>query len=518
MNPARVIFFARLVSAPQLAILSCLTLVAGASSTLIAIYGAPTPIYDQWDLEAAGLYKPYLEGHLAISSLFAPHNEHRMFFTRAVALALFELRGAWDPVWEMVADIVFRSLAIWLMLVFFNRLLGVSGAVVLALFCALVSAVPFTWETILMGYPSSFYFLLIFSFGAFLLLNGGVAWSTRWWIGTLLGALAYFNVASGMFTLLPADSIVCLQMILGVRRGTQEWAGVGFHLTLIALMFLATPTIEGHALLKAQSVAQFAQAFATIAAWPFTWRFWPLLYGPAILFSARLVVSRPAFADDRWSYLMLLAWLVFQIAALAYGRGAIASRYIDILAVGVVLNFAIILYLCQRVAQRGALFAYALAGSWLVPVLIAGSIYATSDVSNALNYHSSWLRTKTKNVKSFIDTDDASLLAGKTYPDIPYPDATRLIQLLSDPVIRAILPPNLADDGSTQQFVGARTYLRGALSKTTVKLRDWIVRHGNALFAVGFASLILAMMRCQDDRNAPRGVVGTSARKEGGVI
>ena len=39
--------------------------IIGARLWLIAGHGSPLPIYDQWDAEAAHLFKPWLEGRLA---------------------------------------------------------------------------------------------------------------------------------------------------------------------------------------------------------------------------------------------------------------------------------------------------------------------------------------------------------------------------------------------------------------------------------------------------------------------
>jgi hypothetical protein len=491
----------RIISAQSLAILSCLALVAGGMSVLIAHDGSPTPFVDQWDLEALGLYKRYLEGRLSFSHLIAPHVDHRMFFTRTLALALFELRGAWDPIWEMVADIGFRLLGISLTLVFLlNRLISAPQSIAVALLYAALAAIPFASETVLMGYPSNFYLLLILSFGAFLLLDRSVAWSARWWIGTALAVLSYFNLASGVFTLLAVDSVICLQIILRVRqvKGPGEYAGLVFHAALIILMYAAVPAGETGASVKAESVVEFAEAAAIFAAWPLPPMFWFLLYGPALVFMGLLIIRRPAFLDDRWSYVIPLAWLVAQFAALAYGRGSatvhgiIAPRYTDILSIGVVLNFAIILYLC-RTSARYKRLAYALAACWIGAVCVAGSTYAERHIPGELQFVQ--LITRAENIKSFVATDDASLLAGKAIPDIPYPDSAKLIALLSDPVIRKILPSNLTDEESAAQFIQPRTWLRGTLSHAVVKIRDWVLQNGYALFAAGLAFLMLALMR-----------------------
>jgi len=67
----------------RLALAGCLAAVLGAKILLIARLGIPTPYWDQWDAEAAGLYLPWLEGRLDAAHWFAFHNEHRLVLTRA---------------------------------------------------------------------------------------------------------------------------------------------------------------------------------------------------------------------------------------------------------------------------------------------------------------------------------------------------------------------------------------------------------------------------------------------------
>jgi hypothetical protein len=477
-------------------------------SILIAHDGSPTPFVDQWDLEALGLYKRYLEGRLTLSHLIAAHVDHRMFFTRTLALALFELRGAWDPILEMVADIGFRLLGIWLMLIFlFNRLISAPQAIAVALLCSVLAAIPYASETVLMGYPSNFYFLLIFSFGAFLLLDRSAAWSARWWIGTILAVLSYFNLASGMFTLLAADSVICLQILLRVRRvkGWREYAGLAFHLALVVLMLAAMPARDAGVSVKAESVVEFAEAAAIFAAWPLPAMFWFVLYGPALVFMGLLIIRKPTLLDDRWSYVIPFIWIAAQLAALAYGRGSatvqgiISPRYTDILSVGVVLNFAIALHLC-RASPRYKRLAGGLAACWIGAVCIAGAVYAETRIPGELQFVR--LITRADYLKSFLETDDASLLAGKVIPDIPYPDSAKLTALLSDPVIRKILPSNLADEENASRYIQQRTYLRGMFSHAAVKTRDWTLQNGYVFSAAGLAFLLLALMCADRDWHA----------------
>ena len=53
----------------------------GAKFWLIGPYGNATPYWDQWDAEAANLYKPLLEGTLGWADLLVPQNEHHVLMT-----------------------------------------------------------------------------------------------------------------------------------------------------------------------------------------------------------------------------------------------------------------------------------------------------------------------------------------------------------------------------------------------------------------------------------------------------
>jgi hypothetical protein len=58
-------------------LLAMAAIILGSKFWLISVFGSPTPFEDQWDAEAAWLFKPYVEGTLRIGDLLAPHNEHR---------------------------------------------------------------------------------------------------------------------------------------------------------------------------------------------------------------------------------------------------------------------------------------------------------------------------------------------------------------------------------------------------------------------------------------------------------
>ena len=62
--------------------------------------------------------------------------------------------------------------------------------------------------------------------------------------------------------------------------------------------------------------------------------------------SIYVIWLRPPLANRRWFVVALTVWTVLQAVVLAYGRsvGPTASRYLDVFTVGVVLNFACLLY------------------------------------------------------------------------------------------------------------------------------------------------------------------------------
>ena len=173
----------------RLALAGCLAAVLGAKILLIARLGIPTPYWDQWDAEAAGLYLPWLEGRLDAAHWFAFHNEHRLVLTRASALALLWLTGTWDPIAQMLFNALVHVAAIGLLIALLGRLLDLTRFLFFAAFALLFWAVPFGWDNTLGGFQLQFYGLILLSVLS-LHLVCAPAWSVRWVLGTLLAVLA----------------------------------------------------------------------------------------------------------------------------------------------------------------------------------------------------------------------------------------------------------------------------------------------------------------------------------------
>ena len=83
---------------------SLFLILIGSRAIVINHDGNSTPFWDEWDGDAANLLLPYLRGNLALGDLFSRHNEHIIFFTRLLTLAIFTLSGYWDVILQMIAN------------------------------------------------------------------------------------------------------------------------------------------------------------------------------------------------------------------------------------------------------------------------------------------------------------------------------------------------------------------------------------------------------------------------------
>jgi hypothetical protein len=199
-----------------------------------------------------------------------------------------------------------------------------------------------------------------------------------------------------------------------------------------------------------------------------------VLYAPVLIAATQLLRQPPPPSDPAWLLLGLAGWIGLQLAAAAYGRGtsAMQSRYFDIFLVGVVLNVGCLFWL---VRPDGSGRRRALAGAWLLAVALGGGA-AFDDVPRQLAARRDTAAIQTRNVRQYVATGDASLLENKPFLHIPYPAAGPLIEFLSDPAIRAILPAQLRGEPEMH----AR--------------RDMLLHYGPLLIPLGLALFMIAGM------------------------
>lgn len=428
---------------------------------LIHSYGNEVPYWDQWDAEAARLYQPFLSGDLSWRDLFAAHNEHRIFTTRLLGLLLLRGNGLWSPLLEMVVNAGLHVAALgttaWLM----SRAASRYSLPALLFFTLLLFGIPFGWENTLAGFQAQFYFVLLFSALSIWWLVTSAALSRWWWAGVMSAIAAYFSLASGVFALAAGVATLLLRFVL-VSRDKRELAGTVLLLVLFLAGVSATPVLEQHAQLKAVDAQHFFRALSFVLAWPFqllpegmkatkewpSFKEWLIVVArnfPLILLVCKILWSRPSSRDPVWFLLALGFWFVGQAAAIAYGRSgdALTSRYLDLHAMGILVNFASIAAICAGLRQKWRWVAVAAGAVWLFFAVSTFVDEAELELPKALAGKRDLTLQQEANVRSYVAKRDDEHFRALPFLMLPYPDAGRLAELLNTPQIRSILPQNL---------------------------------------------------------------------------
>ena len=227
------------------------------------------PFWDQWDAEASRLFVPFNSCDLSWSQMFSLHNEHRIFFTRLLALDLLAVNRLWDPRVEQVVNAAMHAftgvlLATLLWLANERRRMDL-----VAMVCAFTFAMPFAWDNTLMGFQSAFYFLLLFSIPAIGLIGRYRQGSGPWFLGWACALSALFTSAGGV----TAAVAIAGMVVLKLAGNWREWGEALSNLMVAAVvtgigLALASPPLPGHEPLRAKTVAEFSGALWHNLAWP----------------------------------------------------------------------------------------------------------------------------------------------------------------------------------------------------------------------------------------------------------
>ena len=439
-------------------------IIFGLKLRLIDGFGNATPFWDQWDAEAADLYIPYLEGTYHWIDLFSPHNEHRILTTRLLSLFLLIVNDLWNPLLQMTVNAILHIVGIVLCNVFLSRVIGYRYLPVMLAFSLVLFGIPYGWENTLVGFQSQFYFVILFSIVCIWSTVTQEPLSVKWWGGIASGILAFLSLASGIFAFAASFLIGLYQLFISMKNTGKKL----FSLSILLLLFFTglylTPSAEGHAGLKADSFDQFYKAIITILGWPissnqffagiFTFIDLPVLTGifattiiyfPAIIFSGYILWIRPATSDKRWFLLALIVWSVEQAFSIAYGRAdsMLSSRYLDLFALGLLVNLACLLSLISVIPPVAARYIKTVICAWMSLVLISlGISTMTNAPSQLISRRDTGLIQET-NVRDYLVTKNIQHLKDKPLFDIPYPDADRLIMILNSESIVNILPMNI---------------------------------------------------------------------------
>jgi hypothetical protein len=465
--------------------------VFGVKLITISALGSRIPLLDQWDGEAQRLYAPYLGGHLSFTDLFAPHNEHRIFFTRVLALLHLELAGEWNTILEMIlCAIVHTALITWLAALLMP-LVPPRRRLLLACFVAFLFVFPIGYENLLLGFNFHFYLTLFFGIASLVAFSAARPFSLRWFGGLVAAVLSYLSFSSGIATILAAAILVGLQLGTKARsRCFRELAAVGVML--------------------ASAVGMVVWA-ASISPPKTSW--WPFFQGivlytsinllavvPIAWFCRHTLARRPVISDRGWVAVGIALWTGIQIALLAYGRGPlIAPRYMDTVLLLYPVGLVAIVALSDKWrSTRSSRFARIGAASWLVVVLAGIALLGSASVLAAVEWKAS-ARQQESNLQAYLATGSVDRLngmgAGVHGIDLAYPYPHRLANILRDPNVRAILPSEFRPADADNAAARNSMWLKGAAASTTAAAVPLILLIGPVLLGVGLALFIAAAAR-----------------------
>lgn len=435
--------------------------IVGAKLTVIERSGTDLPFWDQWAKEGELMHAPWLERGEFWTNLFVPHNEHRIAPTLATNLALVAASGQWDARVQSVISGALHALLLAGIFLWASGHTSRRHAVMLALLAAMTGAAPISWENLLSGFQSQFYFLALFSLGALGGLLLSRAWALTWWLGLASGALALVSMGSGLLCAAPIAAVALVRLV------TERDAWRGHLATLLAGLVLGgvgwllhTPT-PWHEPLHARSLAVLANYAARCLAWPTHDRVWlaAVIWSPWLAlavswFWRRLRGQRAGRAQDL--VIAVGLWILAQVAAVSYARagagGPPANRYGDLFALALPVSFLALTWLLPATRMARSLTLLWLGFVAVAMGWTAGTVW-TGPLVDKQREH----RTYERHVADFVRTDDYAALE-KRLPDLPFPIADWLARILRRPAIRAVLPAsvrsplaikNLADDTAT---------------------------------------------------------------------
>lgn len=416
----------------------------------VSLYAAPIPFWDQWD-ELNTQYRPWVDGTWHLMQLFAPHNDHRVAFTRLVNLFLIALNGhVFDNLVVAYANTVIYA-GLWALVFALLTRNASRNARVAVLVCVIVLGVlPFDFQNVLFGLQNAFYFIelaaaALLAFAAYR-ENG---WPLFTWL-VVLAVASLFTMASGLL----AAPAVCAVLALRAWRNRTRY-GITLA-TIVAMVVVAglglwlwarTHSSGGF---DANSTADFLRAWVTALMWPLQ-----PFHAPWILFAIAIWspllfwlwhFARTRSADDTSLFAAGLAvWVLLQCLAIAWSRGlglnTLPSRYMEIPALGLVANLTLALKLVESSTTRrrwAAVVAIALM------VGLTGSIFyqrTPTDFATMVR----WYRfgyNDTANVAGYFEGRPLPTFPAGN-PNLPYPKAARLKQFLDMPDMQALLPPSL---------------------------------------------------------------------------
>jgi hypothetical protein len=401
--------------------------------------------------------------------MFTLHNEHRIFFSRLLAVALVIVNGQWDPHLQILVNAGVQALTAVVLATILWMAGGRRYLPLVAGLVAVVMAAPFAVENSLAGFQSAFYFLLLFSLLAIWLMVAHETGTKAWWLGLTCAFCALFTVAGGVLVIAPIG-LVALMRFADQPKQWRPFAGTVAALAIVAAVAYAgmAPPIPYHEPLKAASAYAFSLAFARNLAFP--WLNAPkltlVLWLPLAILAAVVVWRRLKNTPYERLLFGLAAWVVCQAAAIAYSRGvdgiAPSSRYLDLLSLGIVLNTLAIVVWIERTGRRARAILIVATCVWAGAIGYGVSSLSREMLDTSARLRAQWSREHVRTVRTFLATDDMNDLLSRTAPrELPYHSAWMLANWLQHPYVRRIMPAVVRPPLALVPAEGSAGFLHG---------------------------------------------------------
>jgi hypothetical protein len=428
--------------------------VFGAKLYLIQQYTRPHPYWDSWHVEGLWFYKPFLSGNLALINLIEPASEHRPLVLRVYGIALLALNGQWDVQLQMVVNAALFALLGCLLFTLLAKELGTVGSVALAIVLTTLLSAPSGWENTLNGHHAGWYFFYLFSIAGIWLAVTRSPLSSSWCVGLVCLILSYLSLFAGVISIAVATGASGLRMVWERSAGRRAWVAVGLlGLTFVAGMALE-PRYPGKNTIHASSV----QAFFTALGYSLTWPHAEIAYYgfvlqlPAAILVLLLLLRKIPYSPTRGFVAALAAWVWLQAVGIAYARGMNGmppvNRYQDILTLGLVVGFTSALVLLKNAPRRilRQLPALALVIAWGLSATAGLERRTRESFTSTLPEKRQDSITQEFNLRSFVATGNRGYLDHKPDRDIAYyGGANQVAAILTDPVLRPILPASIRE-------------------------------------------------------------------------
>ncbi|HOY54816.1 MAG TPA: hypothetical protein PL015_09080 [Opitutaceae bacterium] len=450
----------------------------GAASGLVSW----APYLDQWKVDIYELIFRLHRQELHWGDLLAPHNEHRILFTKLLTLGLLPLNGEWDNRPLVVASLAFQAAAFaWFATIACRSLTPWRSLAVVAALVG-VASLSCDWENFVSGFQSQFHLFVLGTMLVLSILPAARPGSWPAW-GALAVALALLaTLGSGFMTAMAA---ACALGAGAFLRREFSWRTAVPPMACIALVALGAMTrahFTAHDFLHAKSVAGWSEAFLAYASWPLP----PHAAALAALWLPWGILLIQMWRQRDTSPFSLLIfslglWTLWQAMALAWSRAGllplVSSRYTGLLMWAMLTNTAAVVRLLPLEKARFRHGWTALACCWLA-VLGGAYLWRSHTIYRpmARTFRTETVRQET-HFREFMRTDNPTHIEAYTMPEIPYPVPSDLVKWMRNPAVREALPAPLRrdvaqrvppPDGATPEAgwltIVARTLLRRDVS------------------------------------------------------